>query len=57
MWKKRGNVPAEYCPAIERATRAKAQEQGDDSLIVTCEDLQPDVDWKVLRENASQEAA
>ena len=32
-------VPAEYCPAIERATQG----------AVRCEDLRPDVDWGVLR--------
>ncbi len=37
MWKKRGNVPAEHCPAIERATG------------VRCEELRPDVAWSVLR--------
>lgn len=40
MWKKRGNVPAEYCPAIERATGG----------AVRCEELRPDVDWGYLRE-------
>jgi len=32
-------VPAERCPAIERATAGQ----------VKCEDLRPDVDWAVLR--------
>jgi DNA-binding transcriptional regulator YdaS (Cro superfamily) len=32
-------VPAERCPAIERAT----------SGAVRCEDLRPDVDWAYLR--------
>jgi DNA-binding transcriptional regulator YdaS (Cro superfamily) len=32
-------VPAERCPAIERATNG----------AVRCEDLRPDVDWSVLR--------
>ena len=32
-------VPAELCPAIERATGG----------AVRCEDLRPDVDWGVLR--------
>lgn len=32
-------VPAEYCPAIERATGG----------AVRCEDLRPDIDWAVLR--------
>lgn len=34
-----GNVPAEHCPAIERATAG----------AVRCEDLRPDVAWDVLR--------
>ncbi|HRT10468.1 MAG TPA: helix-turn-helix domain-containing protein [Candidatus Paceibacterota bacterium] len=38
-WQRRGNIPAEYCPAIERATAGQ----------VKCEDLRPDVDWSVLR--------
>jgi len=37
-WRSRG-VPAERCPAIERATGGK----------VRCEDLRPDIDWAVLR--------
>jgi DNA-binding transcriptional regulator YdaS (Cro superfamily) len=43
MWKTRGNVPAEHCPAIERATAGG----------VRCEDLRPDVAWEVLREQSS----
>lgn len=38
-WLRRGNVPAEYCPGIERATGG----------VVRCEDLRPDVDWAYLR--------
>lgn len=38
-WRRRGNVPAEYCPSIERATGGQ----------VRCEELRPDVDWAVLR--------
>lgn len=38
-WLRRGNVPAEYCPAIEKATSGK----------VTCEQLRADVDWAYLR--------
>jgi DNA-binding transcriptional regulator YdaS (Cro superfamily) len=37
MWKVRGKVPADYCPAIERETG------------VSCEELRPDVAWGVLR--------
>jgi DNA-binding transcriptional regulator YdaS (Cro superfamily) len=33
---------AEHCPTIERATRAKGE-------IVKCEELRPDIDWKVFR--------
>ncbi|MDP9893214.1 DNA-binding transcriptional regulator YdaS (Cro superfamily) [Variovorax boronicumulans] len=36
-------VPAEKCPAIERAT----------SGAVRCEDLRPDVAWDVLRMQAA----
>lgn len=38
-WHRRGNVPADYCPAIERATVG----------VVRCESLRPDVDWAYLR--------
>lgn len=44
MWKARGRVPAEYCPAIERETGVK------------CEDLRPDVAWDVLRLQAGGQA-
>jgi len=36
-------IPAERCPAIERATNG----------AVRCEDLRPDVAWEVLREQAA----
>ncbi|OGB26209.1 MAG: hypothetical protein A3I66_00725 [Burkholderiales bacterium RIFCSPLOWO2_02_FULL_57_36] len=36
QWKKK-QVPAEYCPDIERLTG------------IQCEDLRPDVNWAVLR--------
>lgn len=49
----RRRVPAEHCPAIEAATRRIAAERGDDSLVVTCEQLRPDVQWRVLREQAA----
>jgi len=35
MWRSRGEVPADRCPAIERATDG----------VVTCEQLRPDVHW------------
>ena len=37
--------PAEYCPAIEKATG------------VRCEDLRPDIEWAVLRCTCRDEAA
>ena len=43
-------IPADKCPDIEAATRAAAQERGDPSLVVLCEELRPDVKWSVLRE-------
>src|SRR5688572_26318372 len=42
-------VPAEHCLAIERATREVAKEKCDPTLIVTCEELRPDVAWGVIR--------
>lgn len=42
MWRTRGRVPAEHCPAIERETG------------VRCELLRPDVAWDVLRMQAGQ---
>jgi DNA-binding transcriptional regulator YdaS (Cro superfamily) len=48
MWKARGRVPAQHCPAIERVTRERhAEDQSRE--IVRCEDLCPDVEWHVLR--------
>lgn len=43
-------VLPEKCPLIERATKAKAAEANDQTLVVTCEELRPDVAWDVLRE-------
>lgn len=39
------SVPAERCPAIERATGG----------TVTCEELRPDVDWAYLRGTRCEE--
>lgn len=39
-------VPAEKCPAIERATDGTTR----------CEDLRPDVPWGVLREQSVENA-
>jgi DNA-binding transcriptional regulator YdaS (Cro superfamily) len=44
-WLNRRSIPAEHCPAIERAT----------GRAVRCEALRPDVDWAYLR--ALQEQA
>lgn len=45
-WFNGRRVPAEYCPAIEKATAG----------AVRCEDLRSDVEWGVLRNDpASQE--
>lgn len=41
QWAK-NRVPAERCPAIEKATNG----------LVRCEDLRPDVEWGVLRGSA-----
>jgi len=35
-------IPAEHCPAIERATRERGKP-------VLCEELRPDIAWSVLR--------
>lgn len=45
-WRKR-RVPAEHCPAIEKATGGE----------VRCEDLRPDIDWAVLRRPCRDESA
>jgi len=45
MWRSRGRIPAEYCPAIEAATG------------VRCEDMRPDVNWAVVRGAAQPELA
>lgn len=42
----RQRVPAEFCPLIERATRERGRP-------VLCEQLRPDVEWRVLREPAA----
>lgn len=49
--------PADYCPALERETRRVAAERRDPSLIVTCEQLRPDVAWEVLRDKPADAAA
>lgn len=46
-------VLPEKCPLIEKATRRVAEERGDQTLVVSCEELRPDVEWAVLRAAAS----
>lgn len=47
-WVKGGRpVPAERCPAIEKATAG----------AVRCEDLRPDVDWAYLRNSTQTKEA
>jgi DNA-binding transcriptional regulator YdaS (Cro superfamily) len=51
-WLETGRIPAQHCPTIERETRRIAAEKGDQSLVVTCEQLCDQADWSVLRESA-----
>jgi len=46
-WLNRRSIPAEHCPAIERATER----------AVRCEALRPDVDWAYLRAVCEELAA
>ena len=41
-WLKQGKPPPEFCPTIERLTRAAG-------IVITCEELEPKVEWAVLR--------
>ena len=45
MWVIRKKTPAEYCPAIEKATG------------VLCEKLRPDIDWEFLRGTSKKKEA
>jgi DNA-binding transcriptional regulator YdaS (Cro superfamily) len=51
QWRLRRPVPLDRCIQIEAATRRVAGERQDPTLVVCCEDLRPDVPWRVLREN------
>ncbi len=42
-WLRRGRVPADICPSIERVTEGR----------VTCEMLRADIDWSYLRTKAA----
>ena len=46
-WRGRGNIPAEYCPAIEKSSHGR----------ITCESLRPDIDWAYLRRTCKRKAA
>lgn len=46
-WIDRRNIPADYCPDIERVTKG----------AVTCEELRPDINWAVLRRSPKSRAA
>ena len=48
-WLKKGKPPPEFCPPIERLTRAAG-------LAVVCEQLDSDVEWSVLRLQAKENA-
>lgn len=50
-------VPAEYCPTIERETRALSRMKQEPALLVTCEELRPDIPWSMLRLQAEGEPA
>lgn len=56
-WLKTGCTPAQHCPAIERETRRIAEERGDPSLVVTCEELNDQADWAVLRQQGAVESS
>jgi DNA-binding transcriptional regulator YdaS (Cro superfamily) len=43
--------PAELALIAERETRRVATLRNDARLIVTCEELRPDLDWAVIRAN------
>jgi len=42
-WLRRGRIPAEMCPEIEKKTG------------ITCEELRPDIDWAYLRSTTPRE--
>ncbi|MCA3188308.1 MULTISPECIES: helix-turn-helix domain-containing protein [unclassified Cupriavidus] len=46
-WINNNRIPAERCPALERAGKSE----------VRCEEMRPDVDWGYLREHAVAAAA
>lgn len=48
MWRKRGKVPPEHAPAIERLTRDRNAIDPSRKIVI-CERLAPRTDWAVLR--------
>lgn len=48
-------VPADLCLVIERETRARVAEKGGTPVL--CEELRPDVQWRVLREHSEAAVA
>lgn len=51
-WVQVGRVPAAYCPSCERASRNAVSDNPEVGPVVTCEQINPDVDWSVLRNEA-----
>jgi len=45
-------VPWAFCIRIEAATRRIARDKRDPTLVVTCEELQPEADWHQMLELA-----
>ena len=48
-WLEQDKTPPEFCPTIERLTRAAG-------IVITCEELEPKVEWGVLRLQVKEEA-
>lgn len=42
------SVPWHFCVRIETGTRRIAQQRRDMTLVVTCEELQPGLDWEAV---------
>ncbi|MGL5733858.1 MAG: transcriptional regulator [Beijerinckiaceae bacterium] len=45
-------IPDGLCPGLERSTGIAADEKGDASLRVTCEELRPDIAWARIQDRA-----
>lgn len=59
MWitRGKGKAPPGRCPAIELATREAVAKGIPSAVIVTCEELAPEVPWHVLRKRRPATAA